>query len=1268
MKATAWVAGAAIVNRRTAANVGGFTLQVNSTSGQINFYVYIGSTWYVATTPAGLSSGVWHHLVGTYDGANLRIYADGILAATTAVAGSINNPSPPLLLIGKSAAAAAYFNGSIDEVAVYPAALSAGRILAHYQSSQLAPIPTTGTSVGTYNGDVSIDRPVGYWRLGEPAGTIVVTDSSGNGNAGTSGGAGLTLGQAGALATDSATSASFNGSSTAYVSVPYAAVYNPSGAFTLEAWVKVTGGQNTWRALVSTACTTCTGYTGFELYARADNTWGAYVANGSSGWGYVVGPAVVLNQWTHLVETYTGNTLSLYVNGSLIGTATSVYVATTSSSVPLYIGTDITASGARSYFLTGSVQEVAVYPTALSRARILARFNAAWDLTQRRVATVQDARGITVASFAYNDATATTQVIDGRGLPSYYTYQYSGGRTVANTDPGNNLTDFQYDSAAPYRLIATNSPTAIQHYTLVNTSAAVGQQHQVLMADDSGQRRASTVFLMNGGYPDPSQFGASTLLTTGESWIWDSTVTVQPGMRSHRSTPMAGNHQHYLQFATPILIPAGSSLSQWVYIEPGVQAPDELQMQFEATDASDWGHRAAWGAYGLFGAFGCPANCQQSSLLPGAGHWAQLTVNLGPREGAPVQFDVDMAGRLMKGITFSLYGGLGAVWWGPTMFTFPGGSVSDPARTINRYAYNATNDLVTSVDPNGIATVRDIDARGLTLASSTGVEPAPPIGLFQDDVKAIGPSAWQLEFGYAGTSALVVTSPQHNGIGSLTQTHSGAGLQSDLWKDFSGLTPGTYLRVSVWVQTSVGATGIGGASLMVENHLNGALNSQRRSASVQSVEQWVQLTMPFVVDVSGQVRVHLWQENLQGTTTWADIHVDDLTPAPDVTLQHPLAVFASGFVVQPNAAWTAGSAVALNDPSQAHTGLYSFKDTIANNNTTNTISSTLSLPASATYRVSAWVRTVLSGGTGGTGGAQLCAQFAAPVCYPSAVPYNTTEGQWQQLSISLAGSGTLTLQLKHANWQGDVYWDDVNVERVADAIPASSGGWHGTAWTGSVNGTAAATWASSWTAGPGGGPSRQIAITSAGGTTDISDTLATSALRIDATYVMSLWASSTAANSTITLGVAGQTLDLSPTCVLQLVPTLCQNSFTYHGAYPATNNLTINYGGQGARTVTIVHPLVALASELFDYTAYGQLSRVHDIFSHSTTTTFDSNSLYATQSVVTATPSPNLVSSFTYNSLGQLILNTRVNGGQTIAEQIWLDSWGRQVGEIGHLG
>ena len=56
-------------------------------------------------------------------------------AATTSVTGNVNT-STGMLAIGRSGAASdGYFNGAVDEVAVYPTALTASQVLNHYNAA-----------------------------------------------------------------------------------------------------------------------------------------------------------------------------------------------------------------------------------------------------------------------------------------------------------------------------------------------------------------------------------------------------------------------------------------------------------------------------------------------------------------------------------------------------------------------------------------------------------------------------------------------------------------------------------------------------------------------------------------------------------------------------------------------------------------------------------------------------------------------------------------------------------------------------------------------------------------------------------------------------------------------------------------------------------------------------------------------------------------------------------------------------------------------------
>jgi PKD repeat protein len=156
------------------------------------------------------------------------------------------------------------------------------------------------------------------------------------------------------------------------VNVPYAAALNPS-VFTVEAWAYVTGGQGTYRSLVTSRDYAPGNARGYILYAANDNTWQLWTGNG--GWNIVYGPAVALNTWTHLVGTFDGSSARLYVNGVLAASTGAGYLQNTAR--PLRIATGATDLTSPQYYLPGRVDEVAVYGSALSAARVQAHYAAA---------------------------------------------------------------------------------------------------------------------------------------------------------------------------------------------------------------------------------------------------------------------------------------------------------------------------------------------------------------------------------------------------------------------------------------------------------------------------------------------------------------------------------------------------------------------------------------------------------------------------------------------------------------------------------------------------------------------------------------------------------------------------------------------------------------------------------------------------------------------------------------------------------------------------
>lgn len=73
----------------------------------------------------------WYHLVGTYDGANLRLYVDGQLTGTNTGNGPIRVTTRPISL-GSDNGNQKFFSGGIDEAALYNRVLSAQEVLARF--------------------------------------------------------------------------------------------------------------------------------------------------------------------------------------------------------------------------------------------------------------------------------------------------------------------------------------------------------------------------------------------------------------------------------------------------------------------------------------------------------------------------------------------------------------------------------------------------------------------------------------------------------------------------------------------------------------------------------------------------------------------------------------------------------------------------------------------------------------------------------------------------------------------------------------------------------------------------------------------------------------------------------------------------------------------------------------------------------------------------------------------------------------------------------
>ncbi|MFN8160278.1 MAG: Ig-like domain-containing protein [Solirubrobacterales bacterium] len=238
-------------------------------------------------------------------------------------------------------------------------------------------------TVGTYKDNVMQDSPAAYWRLGEASGTVAADEK------GASPGAyqfSPSLGQAGVVGGDSNTAVGFDGVDD-QVQVASTSGLNPTSAVSVETWLRPT-------ALPADTATllrkdqqyllrlTSAGAVILRVWKTTTTYSELQTADG----------LVSAGSWFHVVGTFNGSTMRIFLNGTQRASKTfSSSVNTTSN--PLYIG----SSGGYDR-LSGRLDETAVYPTALSASRVQAHYNRAYliDTTPPTVSLSTPAAGSTM--------------------------------------------------------------------------------------------------------------------------------------------------------------------------------------------------------------------------------------------------------------------------------------------------------------------------------------------------------------------------------------------------------------------------------------------------------------------------------------------------------------------------------------------------------------------------------------------------------------------------------------------------------------------------------------------------------------------------------------------------------------------------------------------------------------------------------------------------------------------------------------------------------
>ena len=138
-------------------------------NGGMNFLVKQGGNIQVAPLNTSIEADRWYHLVGTYDGTEMRVYLDTNLQGTHTLGGPIDDDNERLWIGADDSNH--YFDGRIDDVAIWDRALSQPEIQQLFTGTSpfdlVEPIPPITGVVTQATGRLSLADP------GEPGRLVV---------------------------------------------------------------------------------------------------------------------------------------------------------------------------------------------------------------------------------------------------------------------------------------------------------------------------------------------------------------------------------------------------------------------------------------------------------------------------------------------------------------------------------------------------------------------------------------------------------------------------------------------------------------------------------------------------------------------------------------------------------------------------------------------------------------------------------------------------------------------------------------------------------------------------------------------------------------------------------------------------------------------------------------------------------------------------------------------------------------------------------------
>ena len=394
--------------------------------GKVTFAIY-NPTWNSITIPWSdrIIDTDWHNVTAIYNGSDMKLYIDNVLFVSKETTGNLNTSSSDLYIGNQSSTN--FFNGLVDEAALYDRALSVSEINTIYST---IPNPDTGG-----------ESLVSWWPMDESSGNQV-PDSQGQNDGVLAGGTWVTGVVGNCL--------SFNGESN-YVDISNDETLNFSNSLSIMAWAKTRDYKEAKIAQKGD-------WDGHGIGGSKWNGWKGHIkiAGGSSKSIEWTNGRPMLDEWYHIAITYDGSTLKMYVNGQLNNSSSvsgNLHVNSRNAS----IGSD---NGGQKFF-NGLIDEVKFFNTALTSTEIQAVYN------DQSVSSDTDGDGISDDDDDFpNDP--------GRAFLNYFPSTGFGSLAFEDLWPGTGDYDFN-DLVVDYRFeIITNASNKVSDVISKTAVRAIG--------------------------------------------------------------------------------------------------------------------------------------------------------------------------------------------------------------------------------------------------------------------------------------------------------------------------------------------------------------------------------------------------------------------------------------------------------------------------------------------------------------------------------------------------------------------------------------------------------------------------------------------------------------------------------------------------------------------------------------------------------------------------------------------------------------------------